>query len=312
VPGPILLHIGYHKTGSGWLRRCFFNDPRTGFGWLGKDPGRHPIRRLVQARPFEFDPEAFRAEFEELMRPPEEAGLFPVTSFERLSGHPFSGGYDAKAVADRLAAVFPEARVLVAVREQRRIIASTYAQYVRSGGALSARDFLDPPRSPSARAPVFDLRHFEYHRLLSYYRDLFGPERVLVLAYEQFVEDPAAYVSRIAGFAGLSLPDEVLGSLPFDERSNPAPSAAALALRRGLNRLGVRTDVNPGPLFPSKRVLALARRVEELPLPHGLEERSDAALRRLVAEVVGDRYAGSNRITAELAGIDLGRYGWIL
>src|SRR5207249_4652293 len=94
VPGPVLLHVGYHKTGSGWLRRVFFCNPQTGFGWLGKDPGRHPIRRLVAARPLEFDAAAFRGEFEELARPLEEQGLFPVLSFERLTGHPDSGGYD--------------------------------------------------------------------------------------------------------------------------------------------------------------------------------------------------------------------------
>jgi hypothetical protein len=312
VPGPILLHIGYHKTGSGWLRRLFFNDPRTGFGWLGKDPGKHPIRRLVQARPFEFDPAGLRADFEELMRPAEASGLFPVISFERLSGHPFSGGYDSKEIADRLAEVFPEARIFVALREQRSIVVSTYKQYVRSGGTASLLGFLKPPPPPSVRVPLFDLRHFEYHHLVSYYRGLFGSERVLVLTYEQFAEDPAAYVSRIAAFASLTLGEDVLGSLAFDELSNPAPSAAALAVRRRLNRLSIRTEVNPAPLLNSKRVLRLARRVERMPLPRPVEQKSEATLARMVADVVGERYLESNRVTAELTGIDLASYGWTI
>jgi len=52
---PVLLHIGYHKTGSRWLRFLFFGNPETGFGWVDKTGPDHPVRRLVGARPFEFD-----------------------------------------------------------------------------------------------------------------------------------------------------------------------------------------------------------------------------------------------------------------
>jgi hypothetical protein len=47
-------------------------------------------------------------------------------------------------------------------------------------------------------------------------------------------------------------------------------------------------------------------------VPVRLVERSDDALRRAVVEAVGDRYARSNQITAELTGIDLGGFGWDL
>jgi hypothetical protein len=312
VPGPILIHIGYHKTGSGWLRRLFFSNAKTGFGWLGKDPTNHPIRRLVAARPLEFDAARFQADFGQLMRPAGEAGLLPVISFERLTGHPYSGGYDGKEIADRLRAVFPEGRVLVVLREQRSMIVSTYKQYVREGGVCSPSRFVQPPTSRSMRMPLFDLRHFEYDWLLGYYRQLFGPECVLALTYEQFVEDPAWFVSAITAFAGGSLSDDALASLHFDSRSNPSPSAAALAMRRPLNRLGVLTDVNPSALLDSKRVLMLARRTEQLKVPAWLAARSEDRLRQTVAGAVGARFAESNRRVAELTGLDLARYGWLL
>ena len=44
----VLIHIGYHKTGTNWLQRRFFSDPATGYRWLGKRPGSHPVRRFVQ------------------------------------------------------------------------------------------------------------------------------------------------------------------------------------------------------------------------------------------------------------------------
>src|SRR5438876_1982040 len=112
---PVLLHIGYHKTGSGWLRRKFFVDPQTGFGSIGKAGTRHPVRRLVAARPLEFDPQVARSEFEPLLERVAAQGLLPVVAFERLSGHPFSGGYDSKEIADRLFRTFPEGKGLVVI-----------------------------------------------------------------------------------------------------------------------------------------------------------------------------------------------------
>src|SRR2546430_4153548 len=44
---PVLLHIGYHKTGSRWLRDLFFGNPSTGYGWVDKPGPEHPVRRLV-------------------------------------------------------------------------------------------------------------------------------------------------------------------------------------------------------------------------------------------------------------------------
>jgi len=48
----------------------------------------------------------------------------PVLSAERLSGNPDSGGYDSVHVAEYLAATFPEARVLIVIREQADMLVS--------------------------------------------------------------------------------------------------------------------------------------------------------------------------------------------
>jgi hypothetical protein len=312
VTPPVLLHVGYHKTGSRWLRALFFSNPGTGLGWVDKAGADHPVRRLVAARPLEFDPDETRAEFEPLLKRIVDDGLSPVVSFERFSGNPFSGGYDSKEIADRLVQVFPDARVLVVVREQRSMIVSTYKQYVREGGALSPSKFLLPPTSRSMRVPWFDLRHFEYHRLLDYYRRLFGPDSVLGLAYEQFVGDPRSFVERIASFAGRTLSDETLASLPFDTRTNPGPPATAITVRRVLNGIGVCTDLNPAPPLASPVFWRLGKRIDRLSLaPRQAVDREEAKLRRTVAEIVGERYVDSNRRTAELLGVDLGAYGWM-
>ncbi len=311
---PVLVHIGYHKTGTNWLQRHFFGDSRTGLQWVGKSGGDHPARQLVRARPLEFDAAASRAQFEPLLRRAGTEGLLPVVSYERLSGHPFSGGHDSKEIANRLKEVFPEAKVLVVIREQRSMILSTYKQYVKAGGPSSLPRFLAPPRSTSMRVPWFDLRQFEYEHLLRHYRAVFGEEAVLALAFDQFVRDPPAYVAAIGRFAGHPVDDELLASLPFDARSNQALSAIEVAVKRRRNHLAMRSEVNPAPVFESRPLKRLVRLATSPPIealvPRRLAERSEASLRQEVAEIVGDRYRESNRATAELTGIDLGGYGW--
>src|SRR5205823_3496785 len=123
---------------------------------------------------------------------------------------------------NRLAEVFPGARILIVIREQRSMVVSEYTQYVREGGAMRPFEFIKPPKSKSMWVQWFDLRYLRYHRLISYYHRLFGPERVLTLTYEQFAADPVAFASEIGRFTGRPLGPDAIEALPFDRVSNPS------------------------------------------------------------------------------------------
>ena len=312
---PVLIHIGYHKTGTNWLQRELFRESATGYRWLGKRPASHPIWAIVNARALEFDAASVRAGLEPRVRKAEDLGAVPVVSLERLSGHPFSGGHDAAQIAERLRAVFPHSRVLAVIREQRTMIVSTYKQYVKAGGACTLEQLLDPPTRQNWRIPSFDFRHFAYEHLIRRYHDLWGPENVLVLPYEQFVRDGRGFVERIAAFAGRPVPADALDRLPYAKRYNPSPSAATVAALRRLHKLTPRTELNPAPLVESRLLGRLSEELEKSDLigsrlPRRLTEQAEERLRKAVAEAVGDRYAAGNARTAELTGLDLAALGW--
>jgi hypothetical protein len=309
----VLIHIGYHKTGTNWLQRRFFSDPATGYRWLGKRPGTHPVRRFVKDGPFEFDPAAVREALEPMIAGAERDGLVPVISLERLSGSLVSGGHDSERIADRLHRVFPEGRILVVVREQRSLVLTTYKGYVLQGGAAPLAQFLDPPRSRGRRVPWFDEGYLQYDRLLGYYRSLFGAEQVLALPFDQFVENGRAYVERIAGFAGRSVPADVLDRLPYGHREKVrTTSAGTLAVVRRLNHFTPRSDVNPTPLFESGLVQRLADGLIDRDWLRSRSAGAEERLRREVDEWAGSRFVESNRRLAELTGADLGSYGWVV
>lgn len=306
---PILVHVGYHGTVSSWLRDVFFEDPATGYRRLG---GQSLAERFVRDGALEFDADAVRAQFEPPVAEARAADLVPVISCPRLSGHPYSGGYDSKELADRLHAVWPEARILIVVREQRSAIVSTCKQYVCAGGPSTIHDFLHHAPQQGWRVPAFDFGHFEYDRLLRYYRSLYGTESVLGLPSEQFLADRTGFLSRIARFAGRSVSGDVFERLRAEPRDKEC-SALAVELTRPLNRFASRSDLNPEPLLGSSLIYPIAKGLRRIGVLNGrIAARSEAWLRETVEEAVGDRYIESNRETASLLGVDLAAYGWMV
>ncbi len=303
---PVLVHIGLHKTATTWLQNAIFENAEWGFAspW----PRAEILDRFVLVDPMKFAAEPTRRALQPGWERANGAGSVAVLSHERLSGNPHSGGYDRRTIAERLAAVWPEARVLIVIREQRDMIRSVYRQYLREGGALSLRRYLAPSVQGQARAPAFSAAFFEYDALIDGYRRLFDSSRVLVLCYESLREDPKAFVSRIAEFAGA----RGTGPVP-DQRENVALSDLALLVKRPLNRVLVRDRLNPTGMFESPRFHAgLVRALElaERALPRSLRHSRGDAWREVIESVLGEDYAVSNRRTKELTGLPLEELGY--
>jgi hypothetical protein len=307
-----LIHIGYHKTGTSWLQGSVFPNAEAGFSRVGG------VRYFFGVNPFDFEPETVRKIFERKIKRTQSQGLVPVVSSERLSGNPHYGGYDSKIIADRLAAVFPNARVLVVIREQTSMLVSIYKQYILRGGAASFWQYVTPPppsfrqhviQTPdrSARLPVFRFDYLEYHRLIGYYQHLFGPTNVLVLPYELLRTQPKTFLERIGGFVGAPA---IRAEFQW---MNVSPSALALSLKRQANRYFVRDAVNLAAPFAFRDSNHVLKRVclgVETKIPAALLDRYERRWRRFAEQEVGTRYAESNALTAKLTGIDLRALGY--
>ncbi|MEE8370860.1 MAG: sulfotransferase [Sphingomonadales bacterium] len=300
--GPIspLVHIGYHKTASTWLQRHFFKRKDIGSYWIKADLKFHNVH------PLHFSADDYRAHYHPKLL---EAGVerVPVISNERLSGHPHSGGFDSKEIADRLKAVFPEARILMVIREQRGAILSSWYQYVKKGGTGSLKNYLRP--RGDGHVPLFHRDHFSYDGLIAYYQDLFGKDRVKVLPFEWFLKEPMDYLREVADFGGFKLP----AGLPLGWKSNKAAPPVKVLLRSRLNLLIRRDTVNEcspyatwlgaGIFLP---LIELAGRLT----PEATNQRFKKRWRRFVEKEFGNHFAASNRRTEELTGLDLAPYGY--
>jgi sulfotransferase family protein len=305
----LLLHIGYHKTGTSWLQRFLFGDLETGF--LAPPLDRPEIgRNLIHSNPLVFDPKECRERFSSWVDEAFKRGLCPVLSEERLSGTPHAGGYDSKELANRLHQVFPEGKVVIVIREQKSMILSVYKQYVRAGGTASLTAYLEP--NILRKLPLFDYTFFEYHRLIKYYIALFGDSRVLVLPYEQFPRNAQQFIASIISFAGVRY-DKPLQASSFE---NSSLSVLLTNVQRRLNRL-VRRDpfgITALPLLKERPgvnyLLDQCLRRLDLLISSPIRQKMDQRLKAVIAERVEDRYKESNRLTCEAMGVELKQYGY--
>ena len=306
-----LLHVGLHKTGTTWLQERLFASGEAGFCTLSHR--KDALHVFVYPHALDFDPAAARAFYETAWQacPPSHV---PVLSMERFSGTPHAGRYDSVEIAHRLHRSFPEARVLIVVREQDDIILSGYRQYVKNSGARTLSAYLHPRYDPSV-IHGFSFAGFHYDRLVALYDGLFGADNVLVLPYEQFREDAVGYMRTIARFAGLDPDDDVLENLRPQTRENPSYTALSTSIKRRINRLASRTSaLNPTPPVRLRRrgvrwVKRTLFRAERW-LPQGTTARLDTRDRARVRAAVGDRYRASNAALAGRMGVDLARYGY--
>lgn len=192
MTAPLLLHVGYHKTATSWMQQRLFVH----------EHGYHQIARhrevwdhVVAPHGLLFDPAGMRAVIERGMREL-PAGKVPVISSEILSGHPFYGGMGSDVFARRLKAIAPEARILISIRSQMRILTSVYMQYLLRGGTMSPQLFF--AGDPELGFYGFRPEHFEYHRLVKLYQELFGAENVHVMTQESLRTDMDGATMRLA------------------------------------------------------------------------------------------------------------------
>ena len=301
-----LIHIGYHKTATTWLQRNLWNSIKHGFiNPLSIEDLRE---HLTFKHALDYDPVKFREFYESKI--PGNPEIVPVISRERLSGSPSTGGHDTKDMADRLYAAFPDAKILIVIREQIDMIASSYFQYLKAGGACSLEDYMSPPKKALA-LPLFELGYFDYSKLINYYRNLFGKENVLVLLYEEFRDKPESFCSKIYKFLGLK---ENLDDLNFQKIVNKKLSLVFAFFIRHLNKFFTKTRHNPIAIefnLIKKIFTSLSYFIDRF-IPEGVHKKLEKNFRDKIRKKAGDLYVKGNKELKENLGLDLESYGYML
>lgn len=136
---------------------------------------------------------------------PEDACLGEASAFYLMS----------RAAPGNIHAVNPEARIIVSLRNPADAARSLYHQ-LRDGFREDQTSFeaawaLQEARAEGRELPAYcpEPRQLQYREVYSYadqvarYRDLFGPDQVLILRFEEIAETPQAVVEQLLEFLGL-------------------------------------------------------------------------------------------------------------
>ena len=164
---------------------------------------------------------------------------------EALSGDAFDGCRGRADNARRLREVLPRARILLVVRRQDDMLRWIYSTYLRRGGGGSFADLI-ADRVPGC---TIDLDCLRYDEIVRMHRAQVGSDRVTLVPFELYSEDPGAFLAEIASIVGTPLPGPGSRDLPI---GRPLSAAARAMLRSG-NRTVRPSEFNPRPRFDGGR-----------------------------------------------------------
>lgn len=217
-----LIHVGYHKTGSTWLQDVFFylHDELAVLGSRFDEKNLQAayvkeVRRLVLGGDLSFNQVEFEQNISKLCQELRESRIQngnPI-AVSGISHEAFCGdwptGKNSRFIAQTLANCFPDAKVIIMMREQRSMLTSIYKQYIRMGGVVNfPRFILDPNVSDGL---VFDdsphrthvVEFVKYSRLVNLYQDFFGKENVFVSCLEELRNEKQQFLDDLTGFLGI-------------------------------------------------------------------------------------------------------------
>lgn len=312
-----VIHIGLHKAASTYLQSRLF--PALPAHYVFVAGYRRRVLDQVQASAG-FDPNVLHEYVRAEIARKYGSKTHPLTilSHEELSGHPHGHcSVDPAAVAANLKKAYPEAGIMLIIRDQFAYLRSLYAFRV----AIQGLETRAPERFFREEGCLGLFDKLEYDRLVEVYAARFGIENLLVVPVELLRADPDAFNEAITGFLGLA-------PVAFRQHSvvNPGTTrsgvtrfwrplnAGVSALIAGLQALGI----EPREEYPYQRLrytyFALKRRLTPL-LNRLLSATDQLHVQELVCYTeLFERYARSNARLLQLLGnsLDLRGYGYSL
>ena len=299
----VVIHIGYHKTGSTLLQdRLFVGSQGCWSPW----PQAFYHQHLLLDRPDRGWASRVRAAFAPGIEDARTRALVPVLTCEALSGDIWrsgqSNGYANFHVADLLAAALPGARIAVVHREQVSMLVSLYKHSLRANWAYSVSAFLDQQPLEAGMPPVVNFGYLEYSWLLEHYMKLVGREKVLALPFEM-VRDNAVWAAHWGAFLGLPVHAGL-----FALRENPGYSTSTVRVKRLLN-FALPATALPMESRAGKIVNNVSYHVDAH-TPPSIRRATDRRLHDQVRRAVGSRFAEDNGRLQALMEEDWSPFGY--
>lgn len=313
---PILIHIGYQKTGSTWLQKELFIADNEVFEPLSHYPNGPSTLSWSFIKgedkyallPFQMNEKRIKEVFTEIIKyKKDKLHKTFVMSCEDLSGKTDGGGFYSKDVAHRLHNVFPNSKILIVIREQESFLLSNYFQYLSMGGLFSLKKYLNLSFDT---IPHFNPHFINYNHLVREYYNLFGKQNVLVLPYEMFKSSPKTFVNKLAQFIDKPI---LVEEKRFKTFHNQRKGHAVMYYFRWLNHFRKYYSMNNYSEWSNKYTRLIANKAIQVLIkitPDFINNQIKNYLKKYIKDWTSNRYEEANQELSELIGIDLSEYGY--
>lgn len=229
-----IVHIGMPRAASTFFQTAFFPFVK-GFQYVGVDKTQYSehFQKLLYQDESLYQSSHITSALEAYG----DANI--ILSNELFVGQSlYMAGTNRCRTAQRLAALYPDAEILLVLRNQADLLQSLYAIGVYSGHTMPPEDFVQFASAPSDSnhplyptfAPAELTELYTYTHLISLYQGLF--KKVHVVLYEDFAENPKAFLASLAQKLDFSLPDNI----HHGQKVNRSLSSLQLYFIRILNR----------------------------------------------------------------------------
>ena len=193
----IIIHIGFPKTGTTSLQNSIFSRISS-VHYVGNPTAlsnykqRKLLRTITDLDDYEF--------FQNLKHHKEQANLTIQTEKEKIiiSDEAFSvgsaheGNVDQMRICQRLKLLFPQAKILICIREQEKLLISYYTQLFKNINPLQRIDipfeqWLLRQKQLLEYANIF--KKFDYWRIYRIYSQIFEKSKIKVIVFEKLIQD---------------------------------------------------------------------------------------------------------------------------
>jgi hypothetical protein len=180
------IHIGVPKAGSTYLQKYLELRPEIYHNWM--DLADYPLHHIIDEEITEKGKNTIRVFSQESLSTPlvalDRIKLTPQT--EKIKG----ARYD---VALKLKSMFPDAEILLVLRNYKEIIPSIYSELLVMGLTLDKDQFLK-------KFGVFILELYHYEHIIQIYEEVFGKEKLTIIPFEMLKEDSDNFQKFLADY----------------------------------------------------------------------------------------------------------------
>lgn len=326
----VYIHVGMPKTGTTFLQLQVFPKLKGVDYW---QPFNHPMSYYFERfanNNYLCYPEAWKLKIREYLEASEEN--IHILSYEGFFGS-YKNNYKSNYTNSLLLKeLFPEAKIILSIRNQIRLIESNYSQIVTEGYVRSIYKYINYHKgrflnNRNESYVTLNIESLQYDRYIRNYHEQFGASNVLVLPFEMLTRAETQYRQRLATFLGLA--DISIADSENSLGRKKSLSKNGLLVNRILNRFFI-CEINNGVGFIPKQpyMFALQRRknnflfavlyfISKSMHPQfiakkisGDKRKGETHLTLVVVQTLRDFYFTSNQKTSALINEDLASYGY--